>query len=186
MLKWYLVLEKPHVIVITLESMTQDEQVNSNKVTSSLWRHFVISFENLLFTKLLATFHHLDKLLVFVDSVAFLKYDWAYFIELFLKTWFLYSELWCWLWIDQRTSCASFWLFPLLDTSFASYPCHVDMCVTDLLVFILWQQRKVCRWNHLSKDTLCPLVPRLLLIFDWKILAYKSWSNLDNFNDLVL
>ena len=86
MLKGYLVLEKSHVIVITLESMTQDEQVNSNKVTSSLWRHFVISFENLLFTKLLATFHHLDKLLVFVDSVAFLKYDWAYFIELFLKT----------------------------------------------------------------------------------------------------
>ena len=108
MLQRYLVLEKPHVIVITLESVTQDEQVNSHKVTRSLRRHFIVSFENLLLTKLLATFYHLDKLLVFVDSVTFLKYDWAYFIELFLKTRFLNSELRCRLWIDQRTSCASF------------------------------------------------------------------------------
>ena len=108
MLQRYLVLEKPHVIVITLESVTQDEQVNSHKVTGSLRRHFIVSFENLLLTKLLATFYHLDKLLVFVNSVTFLEDYRAYFIELFLKTRFLYSELWCRLWIDQRTSCASF------------------------------------------------------------------------------
>ena len=160
--------------------------MNSNKVTGSLWRHFVISFENLLFTKFLATFYHLDKLLVFINSVTFLEYDWAYFIELLLKTWFLYSKLRCRLWIDQGTSCASFWFFPFLNTSFASYPCHVDMCHTNLLVFILRQQCKVCCWYYLSENALCPLVPCLLLIFDRKILADKSWSNLDNFNHLVL
>ena len=166
MLQRYLVLEKPHVVVITLESMTQDEQMNSYKVTCSLWRHFVISFKNLLLTKFLATFNHFDKLLVFINCVTFLEYDWAYFIKLFLKPWFLYSKLWCRLWIDQRTSCASFWFFPFLNTSFAPNPCHIDMCISNLLVFVLWQQCKVCCWDYLSKDTLCPLIPSLLLIFD--------------------
>ena len=71
--------------MVTLESMTQDKEMDTYKIACGLWGHFIVSFEYFLFTKFLTTFDHLDKLLVLVNRITFFEDDWADFIELFLQ-----------------------------------------------------------------------------------------------------
>ena len=72
--------------MITLEAMTQNKEMDTNKIACGLRLYFIISFKYFLFTKFLTTFYHLDKLLVFVNSIAFFKDNWADFIKLFLQS----------------------------------------------------------------------------------------------------
>ena len=55
-----------------------------------------------------------------------------------------------------------------------------------VVIFLIREESKVLRRNHLPEDALRPLLPRLLLIFDREVFADEPWCDFYDLNDLVL
>ena len=70
--------------MIALEPMNHDKQVDTNKVRCNLLGTLIKLFQYLLLTELLSVFDHLNKFVVVIDAVAFLKYDGTHFNVLLL------------------------------------------------------------------------------------------------------
>ena len=60
------------------------------------------------------------------------------------------------------------------------------MCLTNVLVSIGWQQSKVVSRDHFAEDRFGPLLARLVLVLNLKVLTHKARRRLHDLNDLVL
>ncbi len=78
MLERDLVLEKPHVIMVSLKTMGHNEQVDADESTLRGNLLIISDLIDFALADLVGVLHFLEESLVCVDTVALLKDDWAH------------------------------------------------------------------------------------------------------------
>ena len=156
-LQWNLIPEQAHVTVVALETVDHDEQVHSNEASVNLGLVRSAAFNDPLLGDLLTASDHVDELGILVNSVAFFEDYWSQSNVGFIQT--TSSNF------EKTNSIFEFFIL-LLNFKFLPFGlCKFLVCVSNILVFILWQQGKITSWNYLSENTLTPSFPCLLFVF---------------------
>ena len=138
--------------MVTLESVYHDEEMHSNEIRSDLLWTLVKLLQDFLFTQLLSILDHVYEFWVCVNAVTLLEDEWAHFSILLMNlTKRLHSEL-------GRLSC---YYFIHLQHLFVVFPLHegeVFVCLTNIMLCLLWQESKISGRYHLPEDGLGPKI----------------------------
>lgn len=188
MLQRDLILEKPHIVMVTLEAVLHHEQVHTDESRLLvLARVVIILFHDFGLTDLIRAFDLLDESWVRVYAVTLFKNDRIDLGQRLLHALGLNLELGR---VEVDDTFIAEAHLPhlreaLLD-GFALDSGEILVRFPNILVCVLRQQGKVASWNHLSKDGLGPLLPSLVLILDLEIFRDESGSGLHYFDYFVL
>ena len=143
--------------MVALETVDHDEQVHSNEASVNLGLIRSTAFNYPLLGDLLTASDHVDELGILINSVAFFEDYRSQSNVGFIQT--TSSNL------EKTNSIFEFFIL-LLNFKFLPFGlCKFLVCVSNILVFILWQQGKITSWNYLSENTLTPSFPCLLFVF---------------------
>lgn len=83
----------------------------------------------------------------------------------------------------RANSFVIFLLLLVLLTLADSEPC---VRLSDVMVFILWQQGEVVGWNDLPENALAPCLARLALVLNLKELRDKTGHNSKHMDHLMV
>ena len=151
--------------MITLKAMAHDKQVHSNLHVFRLWPgRSIARFKYFLFGQFTRLLYHLNELWILVNRKYLLEDNRLVFHFVSKNADCLNLEIWV-----KNIVC--FWLTVLLSLVLS---CNFVILTNVVMMLAGRQKSKIASWSNLSENGLAPVLSRLLLILNLKILTYKS------------